>query len=114
MVKIIAIVITIVVILNFISREPDCSYSNYSGSFTFTEMNFKERNFRNCKAKFNLFKKEYNRDTVLYRLCEKKFWQFWNFKEYLFSEKYQLPYANWNNIQRRRGRLDHTTGFQDF
>ncbi len=114
MIKIIAILLTILVLLNFFSPEPNCSYSNYTGSFTFEEMNFKERNFRNCEAKFGLFKKENNSDTALYRLCPKKFWQIWNYRRYFFSDKYKLPFMNWESIQLRRGVISYKSGFQDF
>lgn len=114
MIKIITALLVILVLLNFISPEPNCSYSTYMGSFTYEEMNFKERNFRNCQAKFGLYKKEKNNDTILYRLCPKKFWQVWNYERYFFSDKFKLPYANWNSIQLRRGAITNKTGFQDF
>jgi hypothetical protein len=114
MAKIIVAFLIILVILNFISPEPNCSYSNYMGSFTYQEMNFKERNFRNCQSKFGLYKKENNSDTILYRLCPKKIWQVWNYSRYIFSEKYKLPYVSWDRIQVRRGVVTNKTGYQDF
>lgn len=112
--KIIVVLLGLFVLLNLFTPEPDCSYSNYTGSFTFAEMNFKERNFRNCEAKFGIFKRQYRTDTVLYRLRSKDLWQFWNYRRYLCSDKYRLPYIEWSDVQLRRGVTSNKTGFQDF
>lgn len=114
MTKIIVVLLVLFVLLNLFSPESDCSYSNYTGSFTFAEMNFKERNFRNCEHKFSLFKKENHYDTALYRLCPKRFWQVWNYWRYIFSDKYKLRYLEWDHVQLRRGVTSNKTGFQDF
>ena len=92
----------------------DCTYSNYNGTFTFEEMNSHERNFDMCERKFNEFKKENRQDTVLYRLCRKQFFKFWNWGNYLSQKKFSLPYKSWNEIQTRRGEITARSGFQDF
>lgn len=111
---ILIIIIAIVVVnLAMMTRNMDCSYSNSSGSFTFEEMNFKERNFRMCQNKMEEFKKE-NSDTVLYRLCPMNFLAFWNWGAYLYQKKFRLPYTSWEEIERKRGPVRNRSGFQDF
>lgn len=110
----ILVLLTVVVLSNVFSQHHDCSYSNYKGSFTFEERNFQNRDFMMCLKKFDEFKKTNNSDTILYRICVKKGSHFWNYADYLFKEKYRLPYMNWEEIEVRRGELENKTGFQDF
>jgi len=93
--------------------DRNCSYSNYNGSFTYREMRFKGRDLRTAKLLFDDFKKQDQTDTVLYRLCGKQFWKVWKYPQYLFSEKYQLPYLSWTDIERRRKNV-RLSVFQDF
>ena len=95
-------------------RNADCSYSNYSGTFTFEEMDFELRNLDMCLRKFKEFKKNNTPDSSLYRLCKKNYWQFWNYGSYLFDKKFKLPYMPWSEIKKRRGPLILHSGFQDF
>lgn len=95
------------------TRDIDCSYSNASGTFTFGEMNFKERNFDMCKRTFAEFKKQ-NSDTILYRLCRTNLLEFWNWGNYLFREKFRLPYRPWKKIELKRASIKAKSGFQDF
>lgn len=113
MIKAFVVIFLILIIANIFS-QPDCRYSNFSGAFTFEEMNFKERNFQMCKGKFELFKSENKVDTVLFRLYGKNYWKFWNYRSYLFSEKFRLPFISWEEVQQRRGAVNYKTGFQDF
>ena len=106
--------LAVVVLSNVLSQNHDCSYSNYNGTFTFEERNFQSRDFMMCLKKFDEFKKTNNSDTILYRICEKKGSHFWNYADYLFKEKYKLPYMDWKEIETRRGKLENKTGFQDF
>lgn len=101
--------------LTFLLDHKDCRYANGDGSFTFDEMSFKERNFRVCAQKFEAYKNTHKQqDTVLYRLCPKNYWQFWNWGTYLFQDKFQLPYRAWEHIQSIRGPVTAKSGFQDF
>jgi len=94
--------------------ENDCNFSNVDGSFTFAEMNFKERNFEKCQRKFLEFKKRQLGDTILYRLCPMNIFHFWDYGEYLFSQKYRVPYKPWREIDTKRGPITNKSGFQDF
>lgn len=100
-------------VISTILNTIDCRYSNYSGTFTFQEVNSKERNFDMCLRNFFEFKKQNKTDTVLYRLCEKHLWQFWNWGTYLKSN-FRLPYKPWPEIESRRGPVTAKSGFQDF
>lgn len=113
MVKAIVAILIILIISNIFS-QPDCRYTNFSGSFTFEEMNFKERNFRMCKDKFEAFKNRNKVDTVLYRLCAKNYFKFWNYRSYFFSEQFRLPFMRWKQVEERRGAVINKSGFQDF
>jgi hypothetical protein len=92
----------------------DCKYSNYNGSFTFEEMQFQSRDFAMCLRKFQEFKKQNNKDTILYRLCKTSVLKFWRYGDYLSDEKFKLPYMSWQEIEARRGPLLNKSGFQDF
>jgi hypothetical protein len=113
--SVVFIILIAIVAVNalFVSRNIDCSYSNSAGTFTFEEMNLKQRNFDMCKRKFAEFKKQ-NADTILYRLCKKNFLKFWNWSTYFFQEKFKLPYKSWKEIAERRGKVSAKSGFQDF
>lgn len=92
----------------------DYRYSNNNGSFTYKEFQFKERDFDMGWRGFLYFKKKCScGDTVLYRLNRNNPFKFWRYGEYLFQEKYQLPYQSWEKIEARRGLIDHLNG-QDF
>ena len=92
----------------------DCRYSNYNGSFTFEEMQFQSRDFAMCLRKFQEFKKQNNKDTILYRLCKTDVLKFWRYGDYLSEEKFKLPYMSWKEIEARRGALTNKSAFQDF
>ena len=114
--KTVTILVLIVVGANAASlvRNINCTYSNYNGSFTFEERNFKERNFDMCEAKFSEFKKQNNTDTVLYRLCRQNIFKFWNWGNYILRGKFNLPYTSWQQVKSRRGTITARSGFQDF
>lgn len=92
----------------------DLCYSNDTGSFTFEERNVQGRDFLMCQRKFAAFKQTGTHDTVLYRLIAKDPVRFWRYRQYLFTEKYQLPFQDWQKISVRRGVLINKSGFQDF
>jgi hypothetical protein len=91
----------------------DCNYSDYTGKFTFSEMNFFSRDFDQCMENFKIFKQR-NPDAVLYRHCKKNIFKFWNYKQYLFEDKYKLPYIDWREVSARRGAVENRSGLQDF
>ena len=92
----------------------DCAYANRTGTFTFQEMNFKNRDYTMAKWKFEAYKKENKKDTVLYRLCTINYFKFWNYRHYLTHEKYKLPYRPWMEIEKNRGVVENKSGYQDF
>lgn len=92
----------------------NCEFSNGDGLFTYVEMNFKGDNFKECKRKFSEFKKRKLGDTVLYRLCPMNILHFWDYGQYLFSEKYRVPYKSWQEIKAKRKPVVNKSGFQDF
>lgn len=120
--KIIFIIILVFVVVSINNLPPirwlygssDCMYSNSNGTFTYSEMQFKGDDFQSCQEKFYVFKTEKNGDTILYRLCPKNIFHFWDYGQYLFSAKYRLPYKSWDEIDKRRGPIINKSGFQDF
>jgi hypothetical protein len=92
----------------------DCQFSNGDGSFTFAEVNFKGAGFQLCQEIFVEFKKRKLGDTVLYRLCPMNLLHFWDYGQYLFSEKYRVPYKSWQEIEAKRKPVVNKSGFQDF
>lgn len=100
--------------LSILMESDDCKYSNSSGSFTFAETNFGGYDYDLCVNRFTEYKRQFKSDTVLYRLTSIKPLRFWNFREYLFDQKYHLPYRSWESIDRIRGPIRNKSGFQDF
>lgn len=108
------ILVVILIASNVFSQNHDCAYTNYTGSFTFEEKNFNNRNFSMCIKKFDEFKRINKADTILYRICEKSGKHFWDYSDYLVKEKYKLPFIKWDEVKQRRGNVENKTGFQDF
>ena len=100
--------------IGFLMGTQDCGFSSGDANFTFKEMNFGEYDFGVCQSRFQEFKKRNLGDTTLYRLCPKNIFHFWDYGQYLFSEKYRLPYKQWSEIEARRGPITNKSGFQDF
>jgi len=86
----------------------DYDYSTYNGSFTFDEIQFKGRDFRMCKDLFIKLKESHELpdSSRLYRLNKISIWKFWRWSDYLFKEKYWLPFLNWADVQKRRGHVE--------
>lgn len=81
-------------------------YSNLSGTVTVMENRFKNRAISNF-GQFSQVKPEcrvpgFESDTLMYRLFSKQPLAFWRWKEYLTDERYQLPYASWEEVKERR------------
>ena len=62
---------------------------------------------------FTDFKEKKFGDTVLYRLSPMNVLHFWDYRFYLFSEKYRVPYRNWGEIEARRKPGGRRTVYQD-
>ncbi|MBS1664722.1 MAG: hypothetical protein JST68_26995 [Bacteroidetes bacterium] len=112
-------IVSIVIINNvppirWLYGNTNCRFSNYNGTFTYAELQFNGDDFETCQEKFLLFKGKQNDDTVLYRLCPKNILHFWDYGQYIFSDKYRLPYKSWEEIDRKRGPITNKSGFQDF
>lgn len=99
-------------------------YSNSSGSYTVMEVPIQARVFRKPPdGKFilnrpgsygcNLMPQT---DTVVYRLFAINPLKFWRWYEYIFDWRYRLPYANWQEIEKKRGfgRLKVSKGCMEF
>src|SRR5690349_12037754 len=80
----------------------DCNYSDYTGGFTFSEMNLMSRDYDMCLRNFKIYKGR-NPEAVLYRHCKVNLLKFWNYRQYLFEDKYKLPYIKWEEVSARRG-----------
>ena len=107
-------VVLILVVIISIFKNEDCMYANRSGTFTYEEMNFKGRDFKTCMRKWEMFKKENNSDTVLYRMCKMNPLKFWNYFDYVSHPGYKLPYLSYDEMIRTRGEITNMSGFQDF
>jgi hypothetical protein len=101
-------------LIRWVLGPNDCEFSNSDGSFTFAEMNFKGTNYQQCKEVFIEFKKRRLGDTTLYRLCPMNIFHFWDYGDYMFAQKYRVPYKSWTEIENHRGPLGNRSGFQDF
>jgi len=100
--------------IHWFYKQNDCWFSNGNGSFTFAEMSFQGDDFQQCSHKFLEFRKRKLGDTVLYRLCSMNIFYFWDYGEYIFSQKYKVPYKSWKEIESRRDPMANKSGFQDF
>lgn len=82
------------------------AYSNYSGTVTVTEDWYKRKLIGNVSAfaKVNpaCVTKGFENDTTMYRLFSKNPLAFWRWKDYLTDERFDLPYARWKDIEKRR------------
>jgi hypothetical protein len=118
--SILIIIVAIVVLLvnippvKQIIGSDDCRYSNDNGSFTFQETNFGGYDYHLCMNRWKLYKIKYKADTILYRLTPMHPLSFWNYGDYLFQEKYRIPFKSWETIKNRRGPITGPSGVQDF
>ena len=79
-----------------------------------TKNAFKFRNFELCMVNWHAFKSIVKKDTTLYRLTKINVLNFWLWADYLFKEKYRLPYKSWKEIDNIRGPVRNKTGWQNF
>ncbi len=86
-------------------------YSNDNGEFTFVE--FKGRDTAMMNRWLTAYKQQ-SKDTVLYRLFSKNPFAFWRIKSYFIDPKYNLPYKNWEEIEKTRGTITDLARFQNF
>jgi hypothetical protein len=91
-------------------------YSNETGSCTKLEMPlFNSKPYRGQKTVSKTCMSTTG-DSVIYRLFSKNPLKFWNWAEYFYRKKYELPYKSWKEIRKRRG-YDlgkYATNCQDF
>src|ERR1700743_1231711 len=118
-IRIFIFIFSIIVISNILPvktfvKTDACRYSTGDGGFTFEEMNFMDADFRMCQNRFQEYKKNQIKDTILYRLCPMNALHFWDYGEYLFSKRYHLPFKSWQSIENIRGTITNKTGYQDF
>jgi len=85
-------------------------YSNYNGSFTFYE--YMDLNFEMMKRMHGVCSSHHPnlKDKKVYRLFTKNPLAFWRWWLYFFDERYKVPYKNWADIEKARGRAKATTG----
>ena len=88
-------------------------YSNLTGEFTFIE-EWKGRDIAMMNRWWVNFKKIEKKDTTLYRLFTKNPIAFWRIRTFFADPKYKLPYKNWKEIERKRGKITDLERFQNF
>lgn len=88
--------------------EDHYRYTNYSGSFTVSEKPFKvDRRYPQVIKGFHAFKddkKPNSKDTILYRLFWRNPLAFWRWRGYFTEERYKLPYMDFDEVKKRRGK----------
>ena len=97
-------------------------YSNLTGTLTkieiFIQGRVMSRDYALGRGDWKRFKEENNgsNDTLTYRLFKINPLKFWRWGEYIFNWRYRLPYANWADIEKRRGYgiLKYSNSFQAF
>lgn len=89
-------------LFRFFLDEKHYRYSNYDGSNTSYE--FMSRDYNLMKRLHTACLQDYpnQKDKKLYRLFAKNPLAFWRWRLYFFDERYDLPYKNWNEIERLR------------
>ena len=108
------IVITNLPPIKLLLGADDCKYCNKTGTFTFQEMNFGGYDYGLCKNRFAEYKRQRGIDTILYRATSMNPLCFWKYGDYLFEQKYRLPYMSWKEVELIRGPIRNKSGFQDF
>jgi hypothetical protein len=82
------------------------TYSNYSGTVTVAEDWYKRKLISNLSAFERVnpacATRGFESDTTMYRLFRKNPLAFWRWKDYLTDKRFDLPYADWNEIEKRR------------
>lgn len=98
-VKIFVGILLIVIVSNFVkipSIGQSYSFQTEKQEFTYRCIPSKGRKEIHMIRAFNEFKKknpEYE-DLILYRTFEKKWWKFWNWREYLLVKRWKYPFLN--------------------
>ena len=101
--------------LNMNSEFKDYRYSNATGSCTFWECRPKSRDFDvNAFKKYLRLHPGLIKDTTIYRLFKIEPFAFWRYGMYIFESRYHLPYKNWEDIEKVRGKVENKSGFQNF
>ncbi|HWC54610.1 MAG TPA: hypothetical protein VG676_13570 [Chitinophagaceae bacterium] len=104
-------------LFGFIFNENYYRYSNGDGSFTFTEIPFKQRLYNLNPHLIKIFSDTHpgNSDAIVYRLFSKNPLYFWRWGEYFYDKRYKLPYKSWQEIRKKRGYdLKYSNNWQDF
>lgn len=86
-------------IIKKIFDERHFRYSTFDGGSTFFEI--KQRDFRMAKLQFKQCV-EANpgiSDKNMYRLFKINPFAFWRWGDYIFNERYRLPYKSWSEIE---------------
>ncbi|KQC01464.1 hypothetical protein [Pedobacter sp. Hv1] len=88
-------------------------YSNADGSFTFQEIWL--RDYNNMMRVYLQKRKHFTlRDKKVYRLFSKNPLAFWRWRAYFIDKRYDLPYKNWDEIERLRDKKPLGRKFVDF
>lgn len=112
-IRILVIIILIInlppmyILVHVLDRD-DCKYSTADSMFTYTENNFKGQDFNHGLRLFQAFKEQVRKkdagyaglDTTLYRVTKKEMYKIWLYGDYLFADKYRIPYKSWTEIIR--------------
>ena len=97
-------------LFSFLLDEKHYRYSYANGSFTSYE--FMGRRFDSILSMHAgcLSNNDKLKDKKLYRLFSKNPLAFWRWRLYFYDERYQLPYKNWEEIEKKRGKVKETQG----
>jgi len=73
------------------------TYSNFDGSFQYSEEGSFNRSFASCQFNYGVFlcrhPEKDQEDNRLYRTFTIKPWRFWEWRQFIFhSERFSLPY----------------------
>ena len=102
-------------ILGLAIDEYHYRYSNINGSLTYVE--FKAHDIKGMYRSLSSYKTHFPNanDTIMYRLYKRNLLCFWRWGEYIYDQRYKLPYKRWTEIRKRRGYdLEYSNNWQDF
>lgn len=88
----------------FVLDEKHYKYSNFDG--TCTSVEFMSRDFEMMKRlhQICLNRNPSQKDKKMYRIFSKNPFAFWRWRLYFYHERYTLPYRDFNEIKKLRGK----------
>lgn len=91
-------------------------YSNFYGSFTFQENLFKNTSYEQCCGVYDDFlsTRPNVSDKKLYRLFKINPFAIWRWRQYIFEDRYHIPWLDWEKVVEKRGEILNSTPYMDF